>query len=347
MMDLRPFDASLDPPESNPQAHQNRTPPADLDWDDCSSFRHSGWRADRERVHKALWRTQQPFTVQYDFRTCGIYAYVLRSIDDPDRYRVAGSSCHNRFCVPCARERSRAIASNIVAHLNGKPARFLTLTLRSTTEPLKALLDKLQDCFSRLRRRKIWRKRVKGGVSFIELKWNDQLQRWNVHLHCIVTGLFMKQSLLSKEWKAITSDSMIVDIRFVKDEARLAQYVTKYASKPLSHCVLHDPAKLDEAIVALKGRRLATTFGTWRGLLLTPKPDKESWINLGSLREMISSAAAGDAESARILTCLTVPFADSGTRTSPSRAPPALGNAVGDRQEFLLLLTPMHRDPVD
>lgn len=311
---------SLDPPESNQHYRSDRSPPGDLNWNVCCTFRHSGWRADRERVHAALYRTAQPFNQQYDFRTCGLYAYVLQSVDDPDHYRVAGSNCHNRFCVPCANERSRAMSQNILAQLDGKPARFLTLTLRSTTEPLTDLLDKLNDCFARLRRRAIWRKRVKGGVSMIELKWNAELCRWNVHLHCILTGLYIKQKLLSREWKDITRDSMIVDIRFVKDEGQVAKYVTKYASKPLSHTVLHDPDKLDEAIVALKGRRLATTFGTWRGLLLTPKPDPESWINLGSLEAMIQLAETGDTDSQRILRTLSVDFASTPPTT---RAPPA------------------------
>lgn len=314
---------SLESPESNSQSPSVWTAPPDLNTSPSSTFRHSGWAHDRERVNAALHRTEQPFNLQYDFRTCGLYAYVLRSVDDPAKYRVAGSCCHNRFCKPCGTDRSHAMSQNIVAHLDGKPARFITLTLRSTTESLATLLNKLQDCFQRLRRRAIWRKRVTGGVAMIELKWIPQLQRWNVHLHCIVTGLYIKQSLLSKAWKTVTGDSLIVDIRFIKDGTAIARYVTKYASKPLSHSVILDPDRLDEAILALKGRRLATTFGTWRGLLLTPKPDPESWTNLGSLTSIIRLAQQGDADSVLICRSLNVDVATTETSSERNRAPPA------------------------
>lgn len=336
--------SSLDTPESNSQGPTYRSPAGDLNWSTCCTFRHSGWRADRQRVNHALARTGQPANQQYDFRTCGLYAYVLQSIDDPTRYRVAGSSCHNRFCVPCANERSTAISANILTYLKGKPARFVTLTLRSTNEPLSDLLDKLTISFARLRRRAIWRKRVSGGISMIELKWNAGLSRWNVHLHCILTGLYIKAGLLSQAWKAITRDSMIVDIRFVRDERQVARYVTKYASKPLSRTVLHDPTKLDEAIIALKGRRLATTFGTWRGVLLTPKPDNESWTNLGSLQAMITAAETGDTASQAILRTLTVPFASTPPTTRAPPATSAFGTGAFHQPNLPALILPTLHD---
>lgn len=335
-----PLLASLEAPESNHQYDVARTAPPDLSTDPCTTFRHSGWQHDRRRVADALYRTEQPFNQQYDFRTCGLYAYVLRSIDDPTKYRVAGSCCHNRFCKPCGTERSHAMSQNIVAHLAGKPARFVTLTLRSTTESLAWLLNKLQDSFQRLRRRAIWRKRVKGGVAMIELKWIAQLQRWNVHLHCIVTGLYIKQSLLSQAWKAITHDSLIVDIRFIKDGPKIASYVTKYASKPLSHTVILDPDRLDEAILALKGRRLATTFGTWRGLLLTPKPDPKAWINLGSLASMIRQAESGQPTAVAICQSLNVVIVPTVTASDVPRAPPAT-SGIGGVQLNLSLNCPV------
>jgi hypothetical protein len=226
------------------------------------------------------------------------------------------------------------MSQNIVAHLDGKPARFVTLTLRSTTESLVTLLDKLQDCFNRLRRRAIWRKRVNGGVAMIELKWNPYLERWNVHLHCIVTGLYIKVGLLTQAWKAITGDSIIVDIRFIKNTPAIAKYVAKYASKPLNHTVILDPDRLDEAILALKGRRLASTFGTWRGLLLTPKPDPDSWINLGSLASMIRLAATGDVDALLICRSLNVPPASLLNTSERSRAPPA--SAISTDRQLIL-----------
>jgi hypothetical protein len=274
-----------------------------------------------------------------EFRECGNHAYVLQSLHDPTEYRVAGSTCHHRFCLPCGQQRSRTIAANVLDRLHGRQARFVTLTLRSTTEPLADLLVKLSTCFARLRRQAIWSKRTTGGVAFTEVKWNAQLQRWNVHLHCITQGQYIKVGLLSQAWKRITRDSLIVDIRIVRDERHLAHYVTKYASKPLSHTVLHDDDRLDEAIIALKGRRLATTFGDWRGVLLTPTQDETGWKNLGSLDTIIKQALAGDPDSQRIyrsLTRHTVPLPEPKPRT---RAPPAVTTLTGMQIDLPMTVT--------
>lgn len=339
--------ASLEPPESKPQVYHDRDASRQLNWSSASAFRHSGWRRDRERVYQAMSDTDQPFSAMYEFRGCGMHAYVLQSTDDPAQFRVAGSTCHHRFCLPCANERSRTIALNVLDRLGNRRARFLTLTIRSTTESLSEVLDKLSTCFSRLRRRAIWYKRVTGGVSFIELKWNDQLERWNVHLHAIIQGRYIEQALLSKLWKHITGDSLIVDIRAVKDNRTVTRYVTKYACKPLTSSVLHNDDKLREAIVSLKGRRLATTFGDWRGVLLTPKPDEQAWNNLGSLESIITRAANGNPDALLICRSLSVDVASMPATSERSRAPPASTTAPPNQLTLPLVLIPISRDPVD
>lgn len=339
--------ASLEPPESNPHAYHRRDATADLSWSKACVFRHSGWRHTRERVYQAMVDTEQPFSALYEFRGCGLHAYVLQSTEDPTKFRVAGSSCHHRFCLPCANERSRTIALNVLDRLGRQRARFLTLTIRSTTEGLTQLIDKLGRCFSELRRRPIWKERVTGGVSFLELKWNHKLQRWNVHLHAIVQGRYIEQGVISQLWKKITSDSIIVDIRAVKDNRTVTRYVTKYACKPLHHSVLHDDDKLREAIISLKGRRLATTFGDWRGVLLTPKPDEEAWTNLGSLDNLIHQAESGDPDALRICHTLSVTIATSPTTSDRNRAPPASTTAASTQMDLPLHLPPRWTDPVN
>lgn len=314
--------ASLEPSESKPHVYRNRDAKRQLSWSKACTFRHSGWRHHRERVFQALVDTHQPFSALEQFKYCGLHAYVLQSLEDPTEYRVAGSSCHHRFCLPCANERSRVIALNVLAQLGKKRARFLTLTMRSTNETLEYLLTKLSTCFAQLRRKALWRKRVTGGVSFIELKWNDELERWNVHLHAIVQGRYLDVVQLSKAWKHVTRDSLIVDIRAIKDNRHVARYVTKYACKPLHSSVLHNDERLREAIVALRGKRLATTFGDWRGVLLTPKPDEASWKNLGSLNDVIARAEANEPDALLICRSLNVELVHSLNHTEQSRAPP-------------------------
>jgi hypothetical protein len=285
-------------------------------WNRSISFRHSGWAHDRRRVYDALRRTDQSGGRLHDFTECGKHAYVFRSVEDPEIYTLGGSTCHDRFCLPCGRERSRVIAGNVKLRTEGKPARFITLTLRSTTEPLAELLLKLTRDFGALRRSKLWRKRVTGGVGFLECKSLAAKNRWHVHLHCLVQGRFIPQDELSRTWEKITQTSKIVDIRIATDDKHVTFYICKYASKPLDHTVVVDPLRLDEAIVALKGKRLCMTFGSWRGYKLTEPPESGTWVQLGTLDEIITRAADGDADAQHALDVLRIEYAPS------TRAPP-------------------------
>jgi len=280
------------------------------------NFRHSGWAADRTRVYDALRRTGQSGGRLHDFTECGKHAYVFQSLQDPDLFTLGGSCCHDRFCMPCGRERSRVIATNIKIKTEGKAARFLSLTLKSHTESLQDLLAKLTQDFTSLRRTKLWRKRVTGGVAFLEIKWIAQTQRWHPHMHCLVQGRYIPQQELSRTWLKITGTSKIVDIRIATDDKHVTHYICKYASKPLDHTVVLDADRLDEAVVALKGKRLCMTFGTWRGYKLTEPPESGTWVQLGTLDEIIGLAETGDANAEAALTALRIEYARSG------RAPP-------------------------
>ncbi len=314
------FLTSLDPPETNPQSAEIQPSiglrdfpvfaPDPLDVN-CRAvdFRHSGWAHDRRRVYDALRRTHQTGNRLAGFRECGKNAFVYESVDRPGEYTIGGSSCHDRFCLPCARERSRIIAQNVLQHIAGKQSRFLTLTLHSTSEPLAQLLEKLTHDFTLLRRTKLWRNKVVGGVAFLEIKWSAKLQRWHPHLHCMLQGRYLPQRELSELWLQVTGTSRILDIRYVSDQAHVTHYITKYASKPLDHTVTMQPGKLDEAVNALKGKRLCLTFGTWRGLVLTEPPDDGQWVNIGSLVELIDRAETGEHKAAEVLRTLQVSFA--------------------------------------
>lgn len=280
------------------------------------NFRHTGWAHDRRRVYDSLRRTGQSGNRLHAFCECGKHAYVFQSLQDPDCYTLGGSTCHDRFCLPCGRERSRIIAGNVKTRIAAKPARFISLTLQSTTEPLAELLAKLTRDFTALRRSALWRKRVTGGVAFLEVKWFESTQRWHPHLHCLVQGRYVPRQDLSKLWHKITGTSMVIDIRIVEDERQCTHYICKYASKPLDRTVIVSPPRLDEAIVALKGKRLCMTFGTWRGYKLTEAPESGEWVQLGTLSEIIARAEDGNQEAQIALDALRVEYAPQ------TRAPP-------------------------
>lgn len=296
-------------------------------------FRHSGWTRTRKLVAEALARTEQSTARRDEFESCGLFAFVLRSLDDPDKYRIAGSCCRDRFCIPCATERSCIIASNVIEIIGDREVRFLTLTIKTHAEPLVDQLDKLYRSFQALRRRRIWTQNVHGGVAFLELKWSDSGERWHPHLHCLIEGTWIDKKRLQTTWREITGDSFVVDIRRPKTASSVTRYVTKYASKPMNTTFCNRPNLLDEAILALAGRKLCVTFGRWRGKLLTATPAEGSWERIGSLEHFISFAADGNVEAIAILAALT----DRDLTDLLARAPPIMRTEVltpqADRQQ--------------
>lgn len=281
-------------------------------------FRHSGWRHSRRLVCESMVRTHQPDSRIRGFADCGSHSYVLRSFDDPPIYRIAGSSCHDRFCLPCAKERSHAIALNVLELAQEQKTRFLTFTIASRADTLAENLDHLYRSFKALRRTAFWRQRCRGGVAFLEITYNATKRRWHPHFHVLQEGLYIPGQHLRALWHKITGDSYIVDITLVKDKTIAAKYVTKYASKPFNNTFLGRPHALDEAIVALKGRKLLMTFGTWRGITLVRTVADGAWEHYATLEAVITCAAHGDGTSQTILAALT----DSDLTELYARAPP-------------------------
>jgi hypothetical protein len=138
---------------------------------------------------------------------------------------------------------------------------------------------------------------VVGGAAFLEIKWIERTGQWHPHIHCIVEGRYFPKQLLSSQWHAVTGDSYVTDIRAIQDEAKISQYVVKYASKASNDTFINRAACLDTVIACCVGRRLCLTFGTWRGLRLTESPNERDWESLGSFHEVALYAAQGDAES--------------------------------------------------
>jgi hypothetical protein len=282
-----------------------------------TNFRHSGWAARRSKVADSFIRLNIPAARLERFMQCGARAYVYINRAG-DRVRVAGQYCHDRNCQPCATARSRAIAANLRRQLRDMSGlKFITLTLRHSPRPLASQVKRLLTCARNLRNQRFWKQAVTGGAQFVEVKHGPK--GWHPHLHMICQAKFIPQAQLSAAWHATTGDSFVCDIRAV-DQADakedVARYVAKYASKPLDRSIYTLPATLDEAISALRGTRLCTTFGDWRGFQLEANPDDpEDWKPLCSLERALHAIAA-DEPWARILATALLPRPASPNRPS-------------------------------
>jgi hypothetical protein len=283
------------------RAADEPTPPQDLEPVLSQRWIHAGWRHTRSQVFDALRRTEQPAARVQAFAECGSTAIILQSRDNPSDWKIAGSRCHDRFCQRCAGARAHAIAYNVIDYLADRETRFLTLTVKHDDASLAMMLDHLTRSFRTLRRRPLWKKCVTGGVAFLEIKWSAASQSWHPHFHILIVGKYLDWQKLKAEWWRITGDSHVIDIRAIRNRDQAFHYVCKYASKPLNNTFANRPPLLDEAIRALRGRKLAHTFGDCRGLVLIEKPDDAAWEPRGSLNDWIKRARRGDAEAQNVL----------------------------------------------
>jgi hypothetical protein len=266
-------------------------------------FIHSGWWQQREQVIHSLFRTMQSECRLKAFLACGRSSWIEQNNADPNRFRLRCNHCHDRMCQPCAAARAFRVRTYLMRHIAGRRCRFVTLTLCGRKgDKLVDLVDRLYKHFRALRLHPTWADNVDGGAAFLEIKYSAKARRWHPHLHIICEGKFLPQGELSTAWRSITKDSFIVDVRDARDEA-VAHYVAKYASKPLNPSFGHNADLLDEAVIALKGRRLCLCFGTWYGTPLQHAEDEEladdeddaaGWHIFNDLEAAIAAAEAGD-----------------------------------------------------
>jgi hypothetical protein len=296
-------------PQLDPQETTVPTPPKPLVPDDGTAsssvevcFRHSGSEPTRLRVLKAFERLGVSESRYYGYEYCGHAAWIVQDARDPGVVAVRSERCHDRWCPACARERGTRYAHRLREVLDGKQCRFITLTLKGSDTPLKETLNRLTKAFAALRRTEVWKATQHGGVATLELKLGKTSNQWHPHLHVLTYGRYLAKGLLKQAWLAVTGDSYIVDVRAVRSPEDLTSYVTKYVTKPLHPAVIRQPDRLDEAIVAMKGKRVLNTFGRLRGVQLTLNADAErEWTPVMRLSTAIDRAKAGDAFAQRLL----------------------------------------------
>ena len=312
----------VETPVDSPQTPRPVT--HDADPLDDVSFRHSGWARARGQTIQAFGPPLRPDDRPDRFRHCGDNAWLLRSRDNPNTYRIAADFCHDRFCLPCARARGKRIAAILAEWAEGKELKFITLTLRQADVPLGETLDHLLASFRRLRQCKMWKASVTGGVGFVEIKRGAKFDRWNVHIHILANAAFLDYRTLSRMWLKCTGTSFVTDIRPVPDLMHAVHYVTKYASKGIAHTVYGTIELLQEAMAALTGRKLAITFGDARKLHLNDKTDPGDWDNVCTLHTLRRRALAGEQWAQALLDLVTEKFSCPKNPTSPRSPPPPL-----------------------
>ena len=192
------------------------------------------------------------------------------------------TKCKRKWCPACV----RFIAGRRAARVRGAVEEmqwplFLTLTQPNSTDP--EAVRTLRQSFGKLRHRKLWTSRTKGGVASIEV--TNTGNGWHPHLHAVIDCEWLAhktpppiwnrgsehvrerckgaQEELTTVWrKIIKSDKAIVWVKRCNRET-ITQEVVKYSVKGSD--LLDSPDPIGPMIRILERTRLITTFGTFFG----------------------------------------------------------------------------------
>jgi hypothetical protein len=153
---------------------------------------------------------------------------------------------------------------------------LITLTAKSSFEPLAVLDRRFKKWFARLRRTVGWRTHVRGAVAGFEFTWHAE-KGWHYHIHVLAfrkTLAWYEQADILKQWQRITEGAgCVVDIQSKGTLRTMAEEVVKYCVKPADITGGSKPEKQWRAqqvaeFNQLRRAKLSECYGSLRGLEL-------------------------------------------------------------------------------
>ncbi len=229
-------------------------------------------------------------TTQYE--RCRTHAWLVQN-EETRELRVASRKCNQRWCPMCQKTKRWIITNSVSEWVQQrKYVKFITVTLKSSNESLCFQVKRLYESFKILRRKKLWKQSVRGGVWFFQLTMNDTTKQWHPHVHVLADSDYISKKNLALLWMEITHDSYIVDVRAVEDPEKAAEYVARYATVPgdILKCSV---AQGSAMVIGLKGQRMCGAFGTAKGMALRPRAsaDNVQWRKVMSYSTLVVGSA--------------------------------------------------------
>jgi replication protein len=190
--------------------------------------------------------------------------------------------CRLRPCPNCARWRQQRAITRLWPAIKTLRRRhpedrwvFITLTARTSDEPLHTCVHRFKRWCARLRRTTAWKTAIRGAVAGYEVTHRSE-RGWHVHVHLLASRqAWWGQADLKATWERITDGhGAIVDIRDCDADVRasMSQILT-CPFKPTS-LVAWGPAQVAE-FMALGRTKLAECYGALRGLAAETAGDRD------------------------------------------------------------------------
>lgn len=166
---------------------------------------------------------------------------------------------------------------------------FVTLTIPNSQDPES--IKQLKKDWSKFRRRKLVRDKVKGGVAAFEI--TNKGNGWHPHIHAVCDSRWfsfdvpeplrtdsaemvkhkcsMAQKEVSSLWaEVIGEEASVVWIQRVKQKETVAREILKYCMK--GDELIESPDPIAPMLRVLKSTRM---LAGWGSLYPTPSPDEE------------------------------------------------------------------------
>lgn len=171
--------------------------------------------------------------------------------------------CRDRLCPTCAFFRAGQLRTRLKKLVRAANAvRFITATMAPVSSGLGACVDALFAAFRLMRFMEEWKSHVVGGAYVVEVTRGQHGTHWHVHLHILVEGTFFPHDLLHALWSEAVGSRSRIEIKALHDRDGAVSYIAKYMAKSTAlEGWTHD--EIREFAVAMHGRRIVGTFGTW------------------------------------------------------------------------------------
>lgn len=224
--------------------------------------------------------------VHADLANCATYLVFHQSVTGDETRLAKAHTCKKHLLCPfCARRRAgKAVAKNepklnqvLADNKRLKPV-MITLTVKNGPD-LAERQAHLEKAFKRLlKRRREYFSRGWGTTEFRKIQgaiYSQELtnrgEGWHPHMHMIaLVDRWIDQEALSEEWRSVTGDSFIVDVRRIKaHKSHGTLDITSGLLEVLKYAVKFHDLDLElnwHAYEVLKGKRLLGSFGVLRGI---------------------------------------------------------------------------------
>lgn len=228
-------------------------------------------------------------------KDCGGYLEFAECPKGHEKKLMAAKFCQVRLCPMCSARRSTLVFQNLREVLHAAKEReklqfvFLTLTARTVSgDKLKEELTKYFESWSKLAKRRPFRKSIVGWFRALEITHNWRKATYHPHFHCILAVKpsyfshgYVRQATWAQWWKeSMQLDyTPIVDVRRVKprkkkgdevEESGAIFEVAKYSVKSKDFLIPENRLAQDEVVEilddAMRHRRLVAYGGLLKSI---------------------------------------------------------------------------------